>query len=188
MAQQQSPDPGEWHAIPVPDPVASAEPAAPPPPPAPAPAVEIPGYGLVPLASIVERISGAVIDALIMFIPVQLVTWLLPDPLEFLAAVIVSAAYVIPMLGLTGATLGGRFMGISCLAVTGSLPGLGRSARRWLLLYAAVAVPLIGPLVVLAVGLSPLLDSSGRMQGLQDKAAGTYVVKSGPSTPVPRRP
>lgn len=187
MTQQQMPDPGEWQAVPVPDPVEGGQvvpPPQPPPMPAAGPAVDVPGYGSVPLASMVERIMGAIIDALIMIIPVQLLSWPLPDSLEFLASLAVSALYIIPMLGLLGATVGGRLMGIKCLAVNGELPGVRRSSLRWLLLYAAAAVPFVGPLIVLVVGLSPLLDSSGRMQGLQDKAAGTYVVKTGPASPV----
>lgn len=192
MAEQSLPTPDGWRAVPVPDPVESPSDAPPPsvplvqaaPVPAPVPSVVVPGYGAVPLASMVERVMGAIVDALLMLIPIQVLSWLLPQPLELLAGPAVSAVYVIPFLAFKGATIGGKVMGIKCLAVTGERPGMRRSALRWLPLYGVSAVPVVGPLLMLLVGLSPLLDRSGRMQGLHDTIAGTYVVKTGQLSPV----
>lgn len=187
--------PPGWSVVPVPAPIVGDEPqSAPPPianhPGAPAAAgmqVSLPA-GPAPLASMLERIIGAVIDGLIMIAPVWVVVVLLPDLLEFLAGVLVSAAYVIGFIGAKGATVGGVVMNIKCVAEDGDVPGYGRAGRRWLLLYAPGVVPVVGGLASVVVGLSPLVDNDRRMQGWHDKYAGTYVVKTGPGSPVRQEP
>ncbi len=181
--------PPGWSVVPVPEPIIRDEP--PPPPltsyPGAAAAaglqVALPA-GPAPLASMIERIIGAVIDGLIMIAPVWVVVVLLPDLLEFLAGTLVSAAYVIGFIGAKGATVGGVVMNIKCVAEDGTVPGYGRAGRRWLLLYAPGVVPVVGGLASLAVGLSPFVDNDRRMQGWHDKYAGTYVVRTGPGSPI----
>lgn len=187
-------DPAEqgWTAVPVPPPVLLPPGAAPPPPPgypsgggAVRSTVVIDNVGEVPLASMVERIGGAVIDLVLLLIPTVLVAILLPGMVEFAAGAVVSAAYTVTLIGGSGATLGGRMVGIKCVAAgDGALPGYTRSGRRWMALYLPGLVPGVGWLVTLLVGLSPLVDPTGRMQGLHDKWAGTYVVKTGGGSPI----
>lgn len=147
--------------------------------------VAIPSVGTVPLASMVERIIGAVIDALILLVPTLLLVAVVPNVLDSLAGIALSAGYVIFFLGYKGATIGGRIMNIKCVAAdTGGLPGTERASRRWLLLFGPGVIPVVGSLVVLVIGISPLFDDGRRMQGWHDKWAGTYVVKTGPNSPI----
>ena len=189
-----------WSTVPVPDPMPTPDPAAeafPPPPPVEAfppagatgavatkPAVELPGYGWTPLASMIERILGAVIDAFIMVVPIIVLAVLLPNAIDVLAGTLVSAAYVITMIGRRGATIGGRLMRIKCVTVAGGVPGYTKASQRWALLYLPNLIPVVGFFITLVVGLSPLFDANRRMQGFQDKIAGTYVVKTDAGSPV----
>lgn len=169
-------------------------PPPPPPPPGyasgqtsvtPSRAVEIPGVGAVPLASMLERLIGALIDALILFVPTILVTALLPDLINSLGSIAISAAYFIYFLGAKGATIGGRVMNIKCVrADTGGLPDFDRAGRRWLLLFGPSVLPFFGGLITVVIGFSPLWDGNRRMQGYHDKWAGTYVVKTGANSPI----
>ena len=146
--------------------------------------IDIAGIGRVPLASMVERIMGAVIDAVLLVIPTMIAVVVLPDGLEFAAGTAVSAAYIIPLLATRGATVGGRLMGIRCVAADGRAPGFQRSAKRWLLLMGPGLIPVVGWLATLIVGLSPMVDANRRMQGFHDIFAGTYVVATGPGSPI----
>lgn len=106
---------------------------------------------------------------------------------------VLTAAYMILLIGLWGRTLGGWAVGIRCLPIdpaTGAplpyaRPGLIVGARRWLLLYGVAGalslLPVVGGfawLLVLVVGLSPLWDRSGRLRGWQDRFAGDVVVRA----------
>lgn len=147
--------------------------------------VEIPGVGIAPLASMIERLVGALIDGVVLIVPAILVTALLPDIINSLGSVALSAAYFIYFLGAKGATIGGRVMNIKCVRTdNGGLPEFDRAGRRWLLLFGPSLLPFFGNLITLVIGFSPLWDNVKRMQGYHDKWAGTYVVKTGANSPI----
>ncbi len=106
-----------------------------------------------------------------------------PDWLSVLTFA-VTAVYFIVFLALAGRTPGGWAVGIRCIrADTGGRPGWSASARRWAVLLgipAAVGLlPVIGPwawLLIVVIALSPLADSSGRVQGIHDRVAGDLVI------------
>lgn len=106
-----------------------------------------------------------------------------PDWLGLLSFT-VAAVYLITFIALAGRTPGGWAVGIRCIrADTGGRPGWSVSTRRWFVLLAIPAslglLPVIGPwawLLTFAIALSPLLDRSGRMQGIQDRVAGDLVI------------
>jgi uncharacterized RDD family membrane protein YckC len=78
------------------------------------------------------------------------------------------------MIGLMGATLGKKALGIRVVkADTGENPGLGSSFIRWIIAQVGSFVCGIGALLVY---LSPFFDKSGRQQGWHDKAANTMVL------------
>lgn len=171
-------------------------------------------------ASFPARLGGAAIDALILLVGSGLVVaWLTArdfrttqvrlDALTGEQSVIagattspwvvagipllLTAAYMILLIGLWGRTLGGWAVGIRCVPVdpaSGSplpyaRPGLIVGARRWLLMYGVAGalslLPVVGGLawlLVLVVGLSPLWDRSGRLRGWQDRFAGDAVVRA----------
>ena len=78
--------------------------------------------------------------------------------------------------GLKGVTLGKAAFGIRTINVrTLEKPGFWRGAVvRYLVLGASFLVPLIGPLLVIA--LSPLFDAERRGRGWPDRAAATWLV------------
>jgi len=79
--------------------------------------------------------------------------------------------------GTRGFTLGSRLVGVRTLAArTGRPVGMGRIALRMLVLTLALAVPVLGPVLLLV---SALRDPAGRRQGWHDKAAGTVVFDIG---------
>lgn len=89
------------------------------------------------------------------------------------AAWVVWAAVMLAVEGSTGRTPGNRALGIRTVsAVTGEAPGFGRAlARR--------AIEQVGSLVVVGapiVAYSAAWDSSGKMQGWQDRIAGTTML------------
>ncbi|PRB10333.1 hypothetical protein CQ047_07610 [Microbacterium sp. MYb72] len=88
-------------------------------------------------------------------------------------------AYVVVQLvlhGRKGVTLGKAICGIRSVNVrTLERPGFWRGAVvRYLVAYASLLVPLIGPLLVIA--LSPLFDTERRGRGWLDLAAATWFV------------
>ena len=171
-------------------------------------------------ASFPARLGGAAIDALVLLVGSGLiVAWLTArdfrttqvrlDALTGEQSVIaggttspwvvagipllLTAAYMILLIGLWGRTLGGWAVGIRCVPVDPASgapvpyarPGLIVGARRWLLLYGVAGalslLPVVGGLawvLVLVVGLSPLWDRSGRLRGWQDRFAGDAVVRA----------
>jgi len=78
--------------------------------------------------------------------------------------------------GLKGVTLGKAVVGIRTVNVrTLEKPGFWRGAVvRYLILVASFVVPVIGPLLVIA--LSPLFDPERRGRGWPDRAAATWLV------------
>lgn len=89
-------------------------------------------------------------------------------------ALLIGAAYEIGMIGARGATIGKQVVGIKVINIeTGTIPGFGPAALRWL-------IPTIGSFFCgigeILVYISPFFDSSGRQQGWHDKVAKTQVV------------
>jgi uncharacterized RDD family membrane protein YckC len=89
-------------------------------------------------------------------------------------AAVLGLLYEVVLIALKGQTVGKMALGIAVVrSADGGVPGWGPSTVRWL-------IPLVGAFVcyvgAILVYLSPLFDSSGRMQGWHDKAANTLVV------------
>jgi uncharacterized RDD family membrane protein YckC len=95
--------------------------------------------------------------------------------------VVIWGLYEVPLTYLRGQTVGKMVTKIKVIAVDGDTPPLRNSAfLRWgVLAVPSILIPNYGLFITLLVGLWFLLDS--RRQGLQDKAAGTYVVKAVPA-------
>ncbi|GLW54145.1 RDD family protein [Kitasatospora phosalacinea] len=79
------------------------------------------------------------------------------------------------LVGLAGATIGKMAMGLRVVRETdGQNPGVGGGFIRFI-------IPMVGYFVcgigMLLVYLSPFFDNSGKLQGWQDRAAGTIVIK-----------
>ncbi len=174
----------------------------------------------VTVASWPARVAGAAIDGLVLLVGSGLVVaWITArdfrttqvrldaatgepsiiagatTPPWVLAGIplVLTAAYMILLIGLWGRTLGGWAVGIRCIPVDtatgaprrGARPGLIVGARRWLILYgiagAVSLLPVVGGfawIIILLVGLSPLWDRSGRLRGWQDRFAGDLVVRA----------
>lgn len=92
--------------------------------------------------------------------------------------------YEVLTTGLSGATLGKRLVGIRVVhQSTGRNLGVGSALVRQIIPFVGFLVLVVGGLVVY---LSPIFDSSKRMQGWHDKAAGDLVVVG--SSPVDSDP
>lgn len=158
--------------------------------------------GLVPapigrrmLATVIEALAVGLLQLpmLIFGLPAILSAVGQPDPVAaFLARPGVGwviASLVVPyaattvfllvqliLLGRRGVTLGKAFVGIRMVNVkTLERPTFWRGAVvRYLIQVASFALPLLGPLLVIA--LSPLFDSQRRRRGWPDRAAATYLV------------
>lgn len=103
-----------------------------------------------------------------------LIAWLGADDLRLVAQLLAvvglaSFTYQTLALGLLGATLGKRLLGLRVVGPDGQRPGPGRSALRAGLAVVGVALLGIGPLLA-------LFTLSGR--ALHDLAAGTAVVEA----------
>ena len=86
--------------------------------------------------------------------------------------------YELPLTAVRGQTVGKMLTGTQVVrAADGAVPGWGRAAARWGVLYLPMLVPIIGVPLALLVGASPLFDPCRR--GWHDKAAGTVVVGQG---------
>jgi uncharacterized RDD family membrane protein YckC len=78
------------------------------------------------------------------------------------------------LIGLRGATLGKMALSIKVVNEnTGEVLGLGGAFVRWLIFFLGQLACGIG---IILVYLSVLFDSSGRLQGWQDKAAHDLVI------------
>jgi len=138
------------------------------------------------LASIGQRIGGALIDGLLtsMVVIVPLLLGVveferlegpLPAPLV-LGLFFFGAIYTIVPTALWGQTLGKIAVGTRVVTEQdGSLPGWTRAALRWALPGIVGRLPYVGLVVSLAVMASLLFDP--RRRGLHDRFAGTIVVK-----------
>ena len=138
------------------------------------------------LASIAQRVGGALIDGLLvsMVVVVPLLLGLieldnlersLPGPVLF-GLFLFGAIYTIVPTALWGQTLGKIAVGTRVVAEQdGSLPGWRRAALRWALPGIIGRLPFVGLWVSLAVMASLAWDR--RRRGLHDRLAGTIVVR-----------
>jgi len=138
------------------------------------------------LASIAQRVGGALVDGLLtsMVVVVPLLLGLvevdridesLPAPI-ILGLFLFGAIYTIVPTALLGQTLGKIAVGTRVVAEDdGSLPGWRRSALRWALPGVVGRLPFVGLWVGLAVMASLVWDP--RRRGLHDRLAGTVVVR-----------
>lgn len=79
------------------------------------------------------------------------------------------------MIGITGATLGKRAVGLRVVKeTTGEVPGIGAAFIRYIIPIVGAFLCYIGAALVY---LSPFFDNSGKLQGWHDRAAGTLVIK-----------
>jgi uncharacterized RDD family membrane protein YckC len=138
------------------------------------------------LASIAQRIGGALVDGLLtsMVVVVPMLLGLidlddleqgLPGPV-LVGLFLFGAMYTIVLTAIWGQTLGKIAMGTRVeVDGEGSVPGWRRSALRWALPGVAGRLPVVGLWVSLIVMGSLVLDP--RRRGLHDRLAGTVVVK-----------
>ena len=138
------------------------------------------------LASIGQRIGGALIDGLLtsMVIVVPMLLGLididefegtLPAPV-LLGLFLFGAIYTVVPTAVWGQTLGKIAVGTRVVVeADGALPGWRRSLVRWALPGFAGRLPVIGLGVSLAIMASLVWDP--RRRGLHDRMAGTIVVK-----------
>ncbi len=138
------------------------------------------------LASILQRVGGALIDGLLtsMVVVVPLLLGLidldsfegaLPAP-TILGLFLFGAIYTVVPTAVWGQTLGKIAVGTRVVAEEdGSLPGWRRAALRWALPGIVGRLPYVGLWVSLAVLASLVLDP--RRRGLHDRVAGTIVVR-----------
>jgi uncharacterized RDD family membrane protein YckC len=79
------------------------------------------------------------------------------------------------MVSFLGATLGKMALGLRVVKEsTGQSPGLGSGFIRYIIPMVGAFLCYIGAILVF---LSPFFDSSGKLQGWHDRAAGTLVIK-----------
>jgi uncharacterized RDD family membrane protein YckC len=139
-----------------------------------------------PLASIGQRVGGALIDGLLtsMVVVVPLLLGLVDvgdletslPPTLFVGLFLFGAMYTIVPTALMGQTLGKIAVGTRVVAdEDGSLPGWRRATIRWAVPGLVGRLPYVGLWVSLAVMASLVWDP--RRRGLHDRAAGTIVVR-----------
>ncbi|MDQ2826348.1 MAG: RDD family protein [Actinomycetota bacterium] len=141
----------------------------------------------VALASIGQRVGGALVDGLltsmVVVVPLLLGVITVDDlqgqlpPGWAVVLLVFGAVYTVVPTALWGQTLGKVAIGTRVVTeADGSLPGWRRSTIRWALPGLAGRLPYIGIFVSLGVTASLVLDA--RRRGLHDKAAGTIVVRA----------
>ena len=142
---------------------------------------------VVALASVGQRLAGALVDGLLtsMVVVVPLLLGLvdvsrlqggIPSGWA-LALLVFGAVYTVVPVALWGQTMGKVAVGTRVVAEgDGSVPGWRRSAVRWGLPGLVGRLPYVGLLVSFAIMASLVLDA--RRRGLHDKAAGTIVVRA----------
>lgn len=158
--------------------------------------VTIPGLGTAKLATIGQRALARIVDGVLITVVIA-VLWgigfgaLIAGTDEttgeanglavgaffgiFLLTVLITLAYEMVLIAIKGQTVGKMVVGVKVVrSQDGQVPGFGPSFMRWLIPAAASAVCGLG----IVVYLSPLFDSSGRVQGWHDKAANTLVIST----------
>ncbi|MFC8503789.1 RDD family protein [Pedococcus sp. NPDC057267] len=156
--------------------------------------VNIAGLGTVKIATLGQRFVARLIDGVI----VTLVVWIIGflglgalagssdeagNPSGFGVGAMVTTFFIIAafsllyemvMIAVRGQTLGKMIMGVKVvLERNGQVPGWGPSFIRWIVPIVGALACYIGALLVL---ISPLFDSTGKLQGWHDKAANTLVI------------
>lgn len=108
--------------------------------------------------------------------------WLLTR-LVVITPMVLAFLYEIPLVALCGQTVGKMLTRTQVVRFdNGHLPGWGRSARRWLVLYGPMLIPIIGWIITLLIYfVSSKRDPNGR--ALHDRIAGTIVVASTAAMP-----
>jgi len=165
--------------------------------------VNIPGAGTYKLASMGERFLARLIDALIIGVPLVIISIIIlnamaPTTEEILRGettgfittlliymgllIVISVGYEVGMLATRGATVGKQVMGVRVVtAQTAAVPGQGLGGGpavvRWAVYQVPAIIPFVGGFWVLICALSPFFDSENR-QGFHDKAAKTYVLST----------
>lgn len=167
--------------------------------------VDIPGAGPVGVAGIGQRLLARLIDSVIYFVVYLICSAIgiasvlgtsehtatdaygnttveasgagvLGFALAMLVALAFGLLYEWLMVGLLGATLGKMALGIKVVNQnTGAVVGLGQAFVRQVIPFLGGLLCYVGALIVY---LSPLFDSSGRLQGWHDKAANDLVIKA----------
>lgn len=119
------------------------------------------------------RVGATVIDGLVFVIPSIIFDLALGRTGGDIVVWILYAAYLIVLIGLRGQTVGNMAVNSRTVdAISGGIPGYGKAAIRWLVLF-VLNITVIGGIINV---LWPLWDS--RNQTLHDKAAGTLVVRT----------
>ncbi|TCC29552.1 RDD family protein [Kribbella speibonae] len=159
--------------------------------------VQIPGMGTVKVATIGSRALARIIDSVILYAVVGILYFvfiggtaaatndgtvsdgetagILGGFFAFIGiSVLITILYELLLTAFKGQTVGKMVMGIKVVrSADGQLPGFGPAFMRWLLPMIGAFLCYVGALLVY---LSPLFDSSGRVQGWHDKAANTLVI------------
>ncbi|WP_137814486.1 RDD family protein [Gandjariella thermophila] len=98
--------------------------------------------------------------------------------MSIIAALVVTAAYEVTMIALTGATVGKLAAGVKVVSEsTGQVPGWGSAFARWGTMSGPSIVPCLGWIVTFIVEISPFFDEQ-RRQGWHDRAAHTVVIST----------
>lgn len=157
--------------------------------------VEVPGLGVVKVATIGQRFLARLLDGVIIGIPMTIVYVVLfasamgvaqggsssagaeslfvTSMLMMLFLAVFTVAYEVVMIAIKGQTVGKMALGIKVVqSANGQAAGWGPSFIRWVIPMVANAVCGIGWLVYLSV----LFDNTGRAQGWHDKAANDLVI------------
>ncbi|GAB2707728.1 RDD family protein [Arthrobacter bambusae] len=166
--------------------------------------VEVPGLGVVKLASIGQRALARVLDIVLVVIAVVAYIFIMlaaatagsgatysvsgMSPVGALVFIAVIAyMYEILMVSFWGRTVGKMLVGARIIrAADGMKPNFGNAFLRWLAPGLGALIPFLGQLGATLVLLSPTFDSSGRRQGWHDRMAGTLVVAA-PRSVAPTR-
>lgn len=103
--------------------------------------------------------------------------------LAAITPMVMAFLYEIPLVALCGQTVGKMLTRVQVVRFDNrQLPGWGRSARRWLVLYGPMLIPIIGWFITLLIYfVSSKRDPNGR--ALHDRIAGTIVIASTADTP-----
>lgn len=206
--QYPGPDPNYPGGNPTPGPdLGKGAPAGPPgsypppqgsyPPPPPANAGQYgqpPATGAGTTAELGIRFGARVIDWLVVFIPVNAITfvlfWTAPWALALIVSFVLSFAgfayFVFFETKQEGSTVGKKLLKLKVQGANGGLPTIDESVKRnsWMLLIVLTWLPFVGIIAILAwiglvIAIAVTISSDPSNQGLHDKfAGGTTVIKT----------